>query len=89
MLASFNSNGGLQVIDQIISTDQVLESFTNLSAGNYAVFVTDANLCVIENTFILNDPTNDCEVDCVTDCGGTHHSRHRRRHHEDHGTSYE
>ncbi|MCB9189962.1 MAG: T9SS type A sorting domain-containing protein [Flavobacteriales bacterium] len=39
------------------ATYQMINSFTNLIAGSYDVFVRDANLCTVGGTEVLNQPT--------------------------------
>jgi gliding motility-associated-like protein len=50
-------NGGVFPYSYLWSTGAVTEDVNGLSGGTYSVTITDANLCVLIDTFTINEPT--------------------------------
>ncbi|MFN8144802.1 MAG: SprB repeat-containing protein [Bacteroidia bacterium] len=51
------TSGGVSPYSFLWSTTQQEENISGLSSGNYTVTITDANACVLTQTFTLTEPT--------------------------------
>ncbi|MDD3877880.1 MAG: gliding motility-associated C-terminal domain-containing protein [Bacteroidales bacterium] len=74
--AQASISGGTQPYNTLWSNNQTGISVSNLCDGTYSVIVTDSNLCIAGDTFIMQEPTplilelSSTNVPCVDVCNG-------------------